>query len=115
MLEGAITQHVYTKRYERLVKEKYLLKEEADQKARSKQYRKEREIEKKRKTSNQPNRQKQSILFSPPGNAKKFSEKKRIEARIMSSNDRKMKQLKSYEAISRAPGMMTSGSLNHLS
>ena len=56
MLEGTITQHVYTKRYERYVKEKYLLKEEADQKERTKQYRKEKEKEKQqqRKSSNQP-------------------------------------------------------------
>ena len=36
MLEGTISQHVYTKRYERYVKEKYLLKEEADQRERTK-------------------------------------------------------------------------------
>ena len=55
MLDGTITQHVYTKRYERLVKEKYKLKEEADQKQRNKQYKKDKEQERQRKLSNQPN------------------------------------------------------------
>ena len=43
MLDGTITQHVYTKRYERLVKEKYAMKEEVEQKERTKQYKKEKE------------------------------------------------------------------------
>ena len=43
MLEGEMTQHVYTKKYERLVKEKFALKEQMEQKERTKQYLKEKE------------------------------------------------------------------------